>query len=181
MFLSLDQPGHHSGNVMKNLAGALALYFVTSSAANCQTVDLSLYPGVSISHQLDDRISLQVFNGQMVYITDGLSRAIIEFTEFSNDAASYRFKALEEGASEVTFGTARVFEKYTRDERNDGSVDLKDGGSELFVVAGSLKVEWSYASQKSGFLYFSPSIIRLFVIDAKYFELVEFPAPGSGK
>jgi hypothetical protein len=139
---------------------------------------LNVYPGLAIAHQTEDRLSLKIFAGQMIYVTDGDNRAVIDFTEFGDYKAFYRFKAKGTGSSEVTDGIGEVYEKYIRRSRPDGEVDLVNAGSRLFIQAGSIQIEWSYCSGSSGFIYFNPKKINVSVLNNKFYDLVAFPSPG---
>ena len=97
--------------------------------------------------------------------------AAVQFTAFSLQDASYRWRFRQSPSSEVQTGTGRVFENFTEiplPGRNS-LVLPKNGTESLYVSAGQLKFLWSPKDAKSAFAYHCKDIADVRVVPGSLF------------
>lgn len=108
--------------------------------------------------------TIRLGKGQMLVVQRPEGVALLEFTEFREGAATYRWRARSKGRQGR--GTGTVAERYLRSPTNQ----LTDNGSDLLVGAGLFSVQWSYADTESGWLYLDPSVGQTQVMSSATFE-----------
>lgn len=108
--------------------------------------------------------TIRLGKGQMLVVQRPEGMALLEFTEFRESEATYRWRA-RSGRLQGR-GTGTVAERYLRSPTNQ----LTDNGSDLLVGVGLFSVQWSYADTESGWLYFDPSIGQTQVVSSATFE-----------
>ncbi len=96
------------------------------------------------------REAICLAKGQMLLIDGPAGTAIIEFTEFGEQFASYRWRARTRNGLQGR-GNGTLVERFAPSpDKTDRIIDV---GSDLLVGAGFFAIEWSYASVESAWLY----------------------------
>jgi hypothetical protein len=101
--------------------------------------------------------TVRLAKGQMLVVHTPDGTAILEFTEFRESAASYRWRARTNNGL-VGRGVGSVSERYLQSGGDSSQVKLVDIGSERLVSAGLFTVQWSYADLEGGWLYLDRAI-----------------------
>jgi hypothetical protein len=109
----------------------------------------------------------------VVVIVGPKATAVVEFTDEIENGVGYRFRCLEQGQRAEQVGEGKVFEKYrTLPGEKPGNTLLIDDGGQLFVQAGAIRVEWSYAGPGQGCIYYDPLSTRVYLVQpGKYATL----------
>lgn len=105
----------------------------------------------------------------LAVISNGKEVLVVEFLEVDNQGqgniqeVTYRSRYAAKPGQD-SWGEGKVFEHYqsTWDEERQGNL-LTDLGGELFIKAGNLAVEWSWAGNRDGWLYFDPDVYTVTV------------------
>ena len=123
--------------------------------------------------QAQKRKSLSVTTNQVVRVasTNG-AITFIQFTHFGTTNASYRWRSRPVPGGTVRSGTGVVFEDYESHIDAYGARQLTHRGSrdDLFVKAGSVRLEWSSSSPTNGWLYYYPSLGNVEILASTAFD-----------
>ena len=116
---------------------------------------------------------LKVTTNQVVRVvsTNGVITDI-QFTDFGTTNAFYRWHSRPVPGGTVRSGTGVVFENYERHTDAYGGIQLTQLGSrdDLFVKAGSIRIQWSYNNTKEGWLYYYPSLGKVEILPSAVFD-----------
>lgn len=134
---------------------------------------LEILPALAVKALPEHRISLPVLEEQAAYIVSKQGRAVIRF-EFGDQVGKYEVKAMPAGQKNIVTTTGTVFENYHKYVLPNGDINVIDIGGKLFVDATIARVEWSYGSDKVGYLYFNPTQMRVYVFHRQYFDAISF-------
>ena len=103
----------------------------------------------------------------MLLIEGPAGTAIIEFTDFGEQSATYRWRARTRSGLQGR-GSGTLAERYARAGNNP--TRMTDLGSDRLVSAGFLALEWSYASVESAWLYFDRALGTGRVVSSSGFD-----------
>jgi hypothetical protein len=152
---------------MKGVVAWTAAWLFAASSAAGQVVDVSYDQKTperrqSIQFQAMDVIAIDVTTGQ---------RAVVQFTVLGSRHGTYRWRYRRSGSSEVLSGVGNVAEKYEEipDSKGRGHV-LPLPGNDTIVRMGELRAAWSWADERSAFLYYHPRRARVKLLPAGSFE-----------
>ena len=124
---------------------ARLLVAATASASCAVGIDTPPPPPGFVSRQ-----AICLEKGQMLVITGPAGTAIVEFTEFGERFASYRWRARTRNGLQGR-GNGTLVERFAPSPDHPGRI--VDVGSDLLVGAGVFTIEWSYSSVESAWLY----------------------------
>jgi hypothetical protein len=99
------------------------------------------------------RQHLLVNKGQLVLFAARDGTAIIVFAAERVGSAEYRWRFKPCSDSPEESGSGRVFEAYKQEQTGPREVKVTDVGSQLFVRAGPIAVEWSTGGLSGNYLY----------------------------
>jgi len=119
-----------------------------------------------------DKKSLSVTTNDVLVVQAASGAvAVIQFTSFSEYAASYRWRYRAAKAQPLTNGKGQVRESYDRKAKADGGYELtpKDD-HDTIVRAGGINLDWSYGSLTNGWLYHRPSRVTIQVLSSSAFD-----------
>ena len=103
---------------------------------------------------------------------DGI--AAVAFGKEVEKGVTYRYRFVPQGKEKEESGEGKVFEKYKLVPTKDpDKMEVVDEGSQLFLKAGPIKVEWSYSMAGRGWIYYTPEVVRVQIANAKEFEKVD--------
>src|SRR5262249_47465014 len=111
-----------------------------------------------------------VYEDLMLIVSTRDGVAAFTFGKEIEEGVTYRYRLLLKGAEKERSGEGKVFEKYERvpTPGPNGMVvtGLVDRGSELFLTAGPVKLEWSYSAKRRGWVYYQPEQVRVQIAKA---------------
>jgi hypothetical protein len=107
----------------------------------------------------EEQHSLSVTTGDVVLIkAPSGAVAVVQFTNFGPHTASYRWRYRAAKQQSTVSGNGSVRESYNRKLNAHGAYDVTPTlEHDTTVRAGELSIEWSYGSEKNGWLYYYPS------------------------
>jgi len=148
----------------------LLLLFLNISIGVAATVDVSRDSTNRVA-----RKSLAVTTNDVVMIhAAGGLQAVVQFTEFGEFTASYKWRFLAQGAqgaSKPVTGTGKVRGDYEQTEISPGKYSMKAGPkNDTTVKAGDIRIDWFYKNTTSGWLYYAPSLATIEILPAKDFD-----------
>lgn len=146
----------------------LALLIAVSALA--QNPALDALPAVPPT--TSQRKSLSVTTNDVVVVKSASGGvAVVQFTEFGPDRASYRWRYRSAKSQLITNGEGRVRESYDRKPKPDGGyVVTPKTDHENTVRAGEIRMEWSYGSVTNGWLYYHPNRATMKVLGSSAFD-----------
>jgi hypothetical protein len=122
----------------------------------------------------NDRVSAPVvYADLMLVLASDQGVAAFVFTDKLKEGRAYKFRYESKDGKTKESGSGKVFEKYKRippDKPNE--FDVVDEGSELYLKAGPLKLEWSYSSDERGWVYYNPDKVRVQIAKADDFDKI---------
>jgi hypothetical protein len=122
----------------------------------------------SNDHQgIYDRASINIKAGQMAKFTHPSGVALVNFTSFGPDGASYRWRFLSNSNHLESSGTGEV--KDTSKKLIPGLVSVSFDAN-FYVRAGELWIPWSYASKTSAWLYYTKEKTEVMLLPDTKFE-----------
>ena len=126
--------------------------------------------GASLAGTSQGKIAtLRLSKGEMLVVQTPQGSALLEFTEFGEKSASYRWRAVSLNGRRGR-GTGTVAEQYQIAARSHDTLRLVDQGSELLVGVGAGTLLWSYADLRSGWLYVDQSTMATRVVASTAFD-----------
>ena len=109
-------------------------------------------------------------------MSDDETVALIDFTKPARHWIAFRYRCLNRKTGEQTTGDGRLHEKYEHRldlkesiKRKGLVLSVQDKGGQLHIEAGTLKVQWSWGSSKSGWIYYYPEKVRVQIAHEKDF------------
>jgi hypothetical protein len=124
-----------------------------------------------------DRASVKIEAGQMVKLTHPAGVAVVDFTSFRPDGASYRWRFLSNsnnvessGSGEVKDTSKKLLPILSYQSRSD---------TNFYVRAGGLWIPWSYGSANSAWLYYTKGRTEVVVLPDSGFETEELSNPAQ--
>ncbi len=76
----------------------------------------------------------------------------------ANGQVRYSWRSLTDG---MASGEGALYENYEKVAKTYAGTHMKDVGSSLTMVLEDVKLEWSRASDSSGYIYYNPEAIAL--------------------
>ena len=95
--------------------------------------------------------SLEIKKGDLLVLKGAHGIAVVELMYLNGDRAAYRWRHVEKPRGHETTGSGELFEQYGRNTQTSKLVT--DLGGERFIKAGPYKIEWSYGSTTTGYVY----------------------------
>ena len=129
--------------------------------------------GQVLSGDFPPREATELKMGQILLVRNAFGVAAIEFTEFGEYEAQYRWKYLDRETKKESVGEGKVFENYERTWTSETNVKITDKGSQLWIKAGPFSIEWSYCSTDCGWLYLDAKKISFVVLEKANFNSVD--------
>jgi hypothetical protein len=126
----------------------------------------------------EDRVAAPVYyKDQMLVLATDQGVAAVVFTdkvkEGAKEGRKYKFRYESKDGKTKESGTGAVYENYKRvPQKEAGKFAVEDLGSELYLKAGPIKLEWSLAEDESGWLYYNPDKVRVQIASADEFDKV---------
>jgi hypothetical protein len=118
-----------------------------------------------------------VYEDLMLIVSTSDGVAAIAFGKEIEQGVTYRYRLLLKGAEKERSGEGKVFEKYervpTQGPHGEVVAGLVDRGSELFLTAGPVKLEWSYSAKRRGWVYYQPEQVLVQIAKAGDFEKID--------
>jgi len=110
----------------------------------------------------------------LILISENGCAAIVFRKEF-DFGVTYRYRYLSKDGSVKESGEGSVFEKYNdvAPGKDGQKKSFEDGGSMLFIKAGSIQLEWSYRKKGAGWIYYRPENLIVSIGLAGDFERVD--------
>jgi hypothetical protein len=103
--------------------------------------------------------------------------AAVLFDKDLEQGVSYRYRFLPKGTDPEQTGDGKVFEKVervpTKGPHGQVVTGVVDKGSQLFIAAGPMKLQWSFAAKGKGWVYYRPEEVRVQIANAKDFEKLD--------
>jgi len=97
--------------------------------------------------------------------------AVVQFTGFDADTASYRWRYRPAKSAQITSGKGQVRESYDRKPKADGGYEVTPKADhDPTVRAGDFNLEWSYGSATKGWLYYHPSRATIEILSPSDFD-----------
>jgi len=151
------------------------LRFIVSSVVVVALTISVLADTYDISHgpaSAGKRKSQLVTTNDVVFIrTPSGAVAVVQFTSFDADTASYRWRYRAANSQSISSGKGQVRESYDRKPNAAGGYDLTPKADRgITVRAGDVRAEWSYASTTNGWLYFHPSRATIQILNSSAFD-----------
>ena len=153
----------------RRMVAALAfLIFSADGAASDEPPQISGVRNVDTA----DRVTAPVVYEDLVLVLasdEGV--AAIVFTDKLKEGRAYKFRYESKDGKTKKAGTGKVFEKYNRIlTKTPNELGVVDVGGELYLQAGPLKLEWSYADDERGWVYCKPEKVRVQIANADEFD-----------
>ncbi len=142
------------GKISRRIQPRWAIIALIISAASMHLTSIA---GPDASNTKAQRSILVTTNDVIHVLTRSNAIAVIQFTSFGPDSASYRWRFRPAGSQIVESGTGQVRESYDSKTKVANIYLLTPKSDNLTTVrAGDIKLKWSYASTKKGWLYYHP-------------------------
>ena len=150
------------GVVVWTAAGLLAASFAAGQLVDISYDQKNPQRRQSIRFRAMDVILIEAAAGQ---------RAVVQFTVLGSRHGTYRWRYRRSGSSEVLSGVGTVQEKYEEvpDGPGRGHV-LPLPGHDTIVRMGELRAAWSWADERSAYLYYHPRRAKVTLLPAGSFE-----------
>ena len=126
-----------------------------------------------LSGNIPRREATELKKGQILLVRNSFGVAAIEFTEFRESEAQYRWKYLDRETKKESVGEGNVFENYEETWTSETEVKITDKGSQLWIQAGPFSIEWSYCSTDCGWLYLDSKKLNFVVLEKANFDSVD--------
>jgi hypothetical protein len=117
-----------------------------------------------------DRTSIKIEANQMGKFTHPVGVALVDFTAFRSDGASYRWRFMNASNHIESAGTGTVAETS---RKLLGVKLLNKSDTSLYVIAGDLWIPWSYDSMDATWLYYTKGETEIQVLSDSKFETEE--------
>jgi hypothetical protein len=152
---------------VKALAICLGIAAMGASSPRPQLVDISYDEKAP---QKRRAVKFQVMDVLLIDVVDG-PRAVVQFTELGSRHGAYRWRCRRAGSAVVLTGQGTVAEKYEEipDSPKRGHM-LPLPGHDPIVRADVIRAAWSWADERSAYLYYYPRLANVKVLPAGSFE-----------
>jgi len=128
-----------------------------------------------------ERLSVPVYLDQIVLVEQNRSHALFQFTKFGRDAtAQYRYKLLAHGSQQIEEGEGTLYEWRREKDKLSQKKRIVNPDEQLMLIAGSVQIEWSHASEKKGYIYYFPRTTRVMLFHSSYYQKMKV-LPVRGK
>ena len=112
--------------------------------------------------------------GQLLVLRNEAGAAVVEITAQIAGGASYRWRFQPAGGGAELRGEGKVFERYEGAAKMpDGSVRLKDMGSQLDIQAGPFRIPWSSGDPNFGWIYLDRDALGAQIVNDQKFDEVD--------
>lgn len=118
-----------------------------------------------------DRDSVRIESGQMAKITHPAGVALVEFTSYRPDGASYRWRFLNNSNQLESAGIGEVRDTSKKIFANVSYQSCTD--TNFYVRAGSLWIAWSYGGTSSASLYYVKGRTKVELLSSLEFQSVQ--------
>jgi hypothetical protein len=152
---------------MRGVAAWTAAWLLAAAPAAGQLVDITYdqknpQRRQSIRFQVMDVLLIEAVGGQ---------RAVVEFTVLGSRHGAYRWRYRHSASAPVSSGVGTVEEKYEEipDSPGRGHV-LPLPGHDTIVRMGDLRAGWSWADERTAYLYYHPRRAKVTLLPAGSFE-----------
>ncbi|MBA4148613.1 MAG: hypothetical protein H0X66_10915 [Verrucomicrobia bacterium] len=113
-------------------------------------------PGMDISPRIgslgkSDFKVTKVTTNDVLVVKTGTGRAVVQFTDFGEHSANYRWQFRANESNKIETGTGQVITKH----RVLPSGKLQSANK--FVESGRIRFEWSYGGREVAYVYFYPA------------------------
>lgn len=125
-------------------------------------------PRESRSRGIYDRTSIRIEAGQMAKITHPSGVALVDFTSFQTNGATYRWRFQDSSNHVESAGCGEV--KDTSIKLLPGVRYLSSSDTNFYVCAGPLRIVWSYGSLTSTTLYYVKERVKVELLPDSGFE-----------
>ncbi|MEI6150431.1 MAG: hypothetical protein WCS01_15135 [bacterium] len=128
-----------------------------------------------------DRAAVKIEDGQMAKVTHPAGVAVVDFTSFRPDGATYRWRFLSNSNNLESSGNGEVKDTSKKLLRFLSYQSHSD--TNCYVRAGGLWMAWSYGSTHSAWLYYTKGRTEVVVLPNSGFETEELssnPAHATG-
>lgn len=137
--------------IIITVIGGIILAFLIKDARFAQNPEISARATpVRLWHENGTQ---KLQQGQMLLLANENGVLLIDFI-FGEEEAAYRWRYKKFDSEKQIEGTGKVFERYARTPIGDESF-VVDLGSKLDITIEDISIKWSYASEKSGWVYYS--------------------------
>jgi membrane-associated protease RseP (regulator of RpoE activity) len=120
--------------------------------------------------ETENRKSLSVTTNDVLFIQmPSGAAAVVQFTSFGPDTASYRWRYRAAKSEPIQSGVGSVRESYDRKSKGDAGYEvMPKAGHNTTIRAGGIILEWSYGSTSMGWVYHDGigAAIQVFGVDA---------------
>ena len=152
---------------VKTAAIVLAAGLMMGAAPAPQLVDISYDEKAPLKRQA---VEFHVMDVLLIEVTKG-PRAVVQFTELGARHGTYRWRCRRARSAAVLSGVGAVAEKY--EEIPDGPKRghmLPLPGHDPIVRVDLIRAAWSWADEKSAYLYYYPRWASVRILPAGSFE-----------
>ena len=126
-----------------------------------------------------DRASVKIGADEMGKFTHSQGVALVDFTSFRPDGASYRWRFLNRSNQVESAGVGEVKDTAKRILPNVSY--QSQSATNFYVQAGGLWIAWSYASTTSAWLYYTEGKTTVHVLSDAEFEIEELSNQTNGR
>lgn len=140
---------------------------IVGSTPAAQLVDISYDDKAPQKRQA---VRFQVMDVLLIDVAKG-PRAVVQFTELGARRGTYRWRCRRAGSTAVLSGVGAVAERY--EEIPDGPKrghTLPLAGHDPIVRVDVIRAAWSWADERSGYLYYYPRWASVRVLPAGSFD-----------
>ena len=110
-----------------------------------------------------------VYHDLVLIVSTKAGVAAIDFDKAIENGITYRYRFCPTDTVEEQNGTGKVFEIYRRFQNMIGATRLVDDGSQLWIEADEIRLEWSFGGPDRGWVYYSPENTRVQIANSKKF------------
>jgi len=121
-----------------------------------------------------------VYEDLMLVFSSDQGVAAIVFTEKLERGVLYKFRYESKDGKSKEARTGKLFEKYKQlPGKKAGEVEVVNDGGEMWFKVGPFEVEWSRATEGSGWIYYSPEKVRVNIAHAEEFDKLDLKRFGK--
>jgi hypothetical protein len=145
----------------------LAMVVFTAAASAGQLVDISYDARNPRKRQA---VKFQAMDVLLIEVTNG-PRAVVQFTDVGRRHGTYRWRCRRSGSATVTDGKGTVAEKLEEipDDSKRGHM-LPLPGHDPIVRVDEIRAAWSWADDRSAYLYFQPRRATVKILPAASYD-----------
>lgn len=138
-------------------------------------VDPVIVTGRQLEAKTEEHISAPVsYDDTMLIVSDDSGTAAIVFTNEVKKGVKYKFKYISKDGKIKKVGNGLLIDKVLYIPTNEKDVfEIDQNGSEFFIRAQTIKLEWSYYMQGKGWIYYYPEQYRVEIANSKQFDSLD--------